>query len=116
MHDETLYADRSLRAGASGYLMQREALDSVISAVRTVLERETYVRPAMAKRMIAEHVGASARTGSPVERLTDRELGVLQLIGEGNEVRGIASKLHLARRELVALPERKDGGSASRAY
>ena len=56
----------------------------------------------MAKRMIAEHVGASAQTGSPVERLTDRELEVLQLIGEGNEVKGIASKFHLSAKTVEA--------------
>ena len=54
MHDESLYADRALRAGARGYLMKREALDSVITAVRTVLSGEIYVSPTMAKRMIAD--------------------------------------------------------------
>ncbi|MBA2242227.1 MAG: response regulator transcription factor [Chthoniobacterales bacterium] len=102
MHDESLYAQRALRAGASGYLMKREALDSVISAVRSVLEGDIYVSPMMSKRMIAEHVGASGHTESPVEKLTDRELEVLQLIGEGNEVRGIAEKLHVSAKTVEA--------------
>lgn len=102
MHDESLYASRALRAGASGYLMKREALDSVISAVRAVLKGDIYVSPMMAKRMIAEHVGADTGGRSPVEKLTDRELEVLQLIGEGNEVRGIAQKLHLSAKTVEA--------------
>lgn len=102
MHDESLYADRALRAGARGYLMKREALDSVISAVRTVLNGEIYVSATMSKRMIAEHVGAGGLARSPVEKLTDRELEVLQLIGEGNEVREIADRLHVSAKTVEA--------------
>ncbi|HMJ06414.1 MAG TPA: response regulator transcription factor [Chthoniobacterales bacterium] len=102
MHDESLYADRALRAGARGYLMKREALDSVIAAVRTVLAGDIYVSPVMQKRMIAEHVGAAGQPRSPVEKLTDRELEVLQLIGEGSEVREIAAKLHVSAKTVEA--------------
>jgi DNA-binding NarL/FixJ family response regulator len=102
MHDESLYADRALRAGASGYLMKREALDSVIAAVRTVLSGEIYISAAIQKRMIAEHVGAGGTTRSPIEKLTDRELEVLQLIGEGSDVREIAKKLHLSPKTVEA--------------
>lgn len=102
MHDEFLYADRALRAGARGYLMKREALDSVIAAVRTVLDGEIYLSPAMAKRMIAEHVGGGGRSQSALQSLTDRELEVLQLIGQGEEVRGIAGKLHLSPKTVEA--------------
>lgn len=102
MHDEALYADRALRAGARGYLMKREALDSVITAVRTVLEGDIYLSPGMAKRMIAEHVGAGGQARSDVDKLTDRELEVLQLIGEGKEVRDIAAQLHLSAKTVEA--------------
>jgi len=102
MHDESLFADRALRAGARGYLMKREALDSVITAVRTVLDGDIYVSPTMQKRMIAEHVGAGGHARSPVEKLTDRELEVLQLIGEGGEVREIAEKLHVSAKTVEA--------------
>ena len=102
MHDESLYADRALRAGARGYLMKREALDSVIQAVRTVLSGEIYVSPMMQKRMLADHVGAGGQGRAPVDRLTDRELEVLQLIGEGNEVHAIATKLHLSAKTVEA--------------
>jgi DNA-binding NarL/FixJ family response regulator len=102
MHDESLYADRALRAGARGYLMKREALDSVIAAVRAVLSGEIYVSPTMQKRMIAEHIGAMGVSRSPLEKLTDRELEVLQLIGEGSEVREIAKKLHVSAKTVEA--------------
>ncbi len=102
MHDESLYADRALRAGALGYLMKREALDSVITAVRTVLGGEIYLSQTMQKRMIAELVGGGGQSRSAVQKLTDRELEVLQLIGEGNEVRGIASRLHLSTKTVEA--------------
>ena len=102
MHDESLYAERALRAGASGYLMKREALDSVIAAVRTVLAGDIYISSGMQKRMIAQHIGGSGPATSPVERLTDRELEVLQLIGEGNEVREIATKLHVSTKTVEA--------------
>jgi DNA-binding NarL/FixJ family response regulator len=102
MHDESLYADRALRAGASGYLMKREALDSVISAVRTVLKGEIYVSADMARRMIADHVSAGGQPRSDIEKLTDRELEVLQLIGEGKEVRDIAAQLHLSAKTVEA--------------
>ena len=102
MHDEMLYADRALRAGARGYLMKREALDSVITAVRTVLSGEIYLSATMAKRMIAEHVGGGRGGKSAIDKLTDRELEVLQLIGEGTEVRDIAEKLHISAKTVEA--------------
>ena len=102
MHDESLYADRALRAGASGYLMKREAVDSVIAAVRTVLSGDLYVSSEMSKRMIAEHVGATGGVRSDIDKLTDRELEVLQLIGEGKEVREIAAQLHLSAKTVEA--------------
>lgn len=102
MHDESLYADRALRAGALGYLMKREALDCVLSAVRTVLDGEIYLSETMQKRMIAEHVGAGGQSRSAIDKLTDRELEILQMIGEGNEVREIASKLHLSAKTVEA--------------
>src|SRR3712207_185888 len=102
MHDETLYADRALRAGARGYLMKREALDSVITAVRTVLSGEIYLSPSMSRRMISAHVSGSTSGQSPMDKLTDRELEVLQLIGEGTEVRDIAEKLHISAKTVEA--------------
>lgn len=102
MHDEALYAERALRAGARGYVMKREALDCVLSAVRSVLAGEIYLSPSMSKRMIFDHIDGDGQRRSPIERLTDRELEILQLIGEGQEVREIADALHLSGKTVEA--------------
>ncbi len=102
MHDETLFAERALRAGARGYVMKREALDNFISAVRTVLRGEIFISPNMSKRMIFAHLHGGADASSPVDTLSDRELEILQLIGEGQEVREIAQCLHLSPKTIEA--------------
>jgi DNA-binding NarL/FixJ family response regulator len=102
MHDETLFAERALRAGARGYVMKREALDNFISAVRMVLRGEIFISPNMSKRMVLAHIGGSGEAESPVERLSDRELEVLQLLGEGKEVREIAQRLRLSAKTVEA--------------
>jgi DNA-binding NarL/FixJ family response regulator len=102
MHDETLFAERALRAGARGYVMKREALDNFISAVRVVLRGEIFISPNMSKRMVLAHLHGSGDTLSPVEKLSDRELEVLQLLGEGKEVREIAQRLHLSAKTVEA--------------
>jgi DNA-binding NarL/FixJ family response regulator len=76
MHDESMYAERSLRAGARGYVMKREALDSILNAVRAVLKGDVYMSPAMTKRMLFDHIHGGGEARSAVERLTDRELEV----------------------------------------
>lgn len=102
MHDEGLYADRALRAGARGFLMKREALDSVIAAVRTVLDGEIYLSATMSKRVIAEHVSGGGDSRSAIEKLSDRELEIFQLIGKGEEVREIAEHLHISPKTVEA--------------
>jgi DNA-binding NarL/FixJ family response regulator len=102
MHDEVLYAERALRAGARGYVMKREALDSILNAVRSVLAGEIYVSPSMSKRMLYNHIQGRGETSSPVERLTDRELEVFQLIGEGCDMHEIARQLHLSKKTVEA--------------
>jgi DNA-binding NarL/FixJ family response regulator len=103
MHDEMLFAERALRAGARGYVMKREALDNFINAVRTVLRGEIFISPNMSKRMVMAHLhGGGGEGASPIERLTDREVEVLQLIGGGREVREIAQQLHLSTKTVEA--------------
>lgn len=104
MHDETLFAERALRAGARGYVMKREALDNFISAVRTVLRGEIFISENMSKRMVFAHLhgGGGGNAASPIERLTDRELEILTLIGSGREVREIADTLHLSPKTVEA--------------
>jgi len=97
MHDESLYALRALRAGADGYVMKHEAMANVIQAIREVFNGRPYLSPAMAAQVIAKfaHRRAEGETDA-VERLSDRELEILELIGKGNEVRQIAKLLHLS--------------------
>jgi DNA-binding NarL/FixJ family response regulator len=102
MHDETLYAERALRAGARGYVMKREALDSILGAVRDVLAGEIYISPSMTKRMLFNHIQGGGEARSAVERLTDRELEVFQLIGEGYDMHEIARQLHLSKKTVEA--------------
>jgi DNA-binding NarL/FixJ family response regulator len=97
MHDESLYALRALRAGADGYVMKHEAMANVIQAIREVFNGRPYLSPAMAAQVITKfaHRQAEGETDA-VERLSDRELEILELIGKGNEVRQIAKLLHLS--------------------
>jgi DNA-binding NarL/FixJ family response regulator len=96
MHDEMLYAERALRAGALGYITKEEATVNVLSAVRRVLGGQVYLSEQMAGRMMKKMVhGTKDETGSPLEVLTDRELEVFQLLGGGLGTRQIAEELHL---------------------
>jgi DNA-binding NarL/FixJ family response regulator len=97
MHDESLYALRSLRAGADGYVMKHEAMANVIQAIREVFNGHPYLSPAMAARVITQFAHRQAEGEvDAVERLSDREVEILELIGKGNEVRQIAKLLHLS--------------------
>jgi DNA-binding NarL/FixJ family response regulator len=96
MHDESLYAERVLRAGAKGYITKQEATKRILQAVRQVLEGQIYISEKMASRMVHKMVlGRADSQKSPIERLTDRELEVFQLIGRGQATRRIAAELHL---------------------
>lgn len=96
MHDELLYAERALRAGAMGYITKEEATVNVLSAVRRVLAGQVYLSARMAGRMMKKMVGpAKGEGGSPLEMLTDRELEVFQLLGRGFGTRQIAEELRV---------------------
>jgi DNA-binding NarL/FixJ family response regulator len=97
MHDESLYALRALRAGAEGYVMKHEAMANVIQAIREVFNGRPYLSPAMAAQVITKFTHRQAEgEADAVERLSDRELEILELIGKGNDVRQIAKLLHLS--------------------
>lgn len=97
MHDETLYAERVLRAGARGYLMKQEGGKKLMEAIRQILSGHIYVSEKMSARILEVFSGQHTReNGSPVQRLTDREFEVFQLIGEGKGTREIAGHLHLS--------------------
>jgi len=97
MHDEALYAERVLRAGARGYIMKQEGGKKLLAAIRQVLAGKIYVSERIAARILELFSGQRQEgAGSPVERLSDREFEVFQLIGEGKGTRDIAGHLHLS--------------------
>ncbi|MHC4331056.1 MAG: response regulator transcription factor [Planctomycetota bacterium] len=97
MHDESLYAERALRAGAKGYIMKREATTNVVMAIRRVLNGQVYLSERMATQMVDKLVGGKPEEStSPIDRLTDRELEVFSLLGQGNGTREISERLHLS--------------------
>jgi len=97
MHDESLYAVRALRAGADGYVMKHEAMANVVRAIQEVFNGRPYLSPAMAAQVITKFARKSSEDEpDAVDRLSDRELEILELIGKGNEVRQIAKSLHLS--------------------
>jgi DNA-binding NarL/FixJ family response regulator len=101
MHDERLYAERALRAGAMGYVHKQSPLISVIDAIHQVLQGAVYISQQMADRMLHRVVhGDGQRENSPLERLTDRELEVFSLIGEGLTTRQVAERLHLSPKTI----------------
>jgi len=96
MHDESLYAERALRAGASGYIMKQEATEQVLVALRRVLGGEIYLSEPMSSKLMHQLVGGKPTAGSLLERLSDRELEIFGLIGQGRGTRQIAEQLHLS--------------------
>jgi DNA-binding NarL/FixJ family response regulator len=97
MHDETIYAERAMRAGANGYIMKQEATEKVLVAIRRILQGEVYLSERLTSTMIHQYVhGAGAGKSSPLLSLTDRELEIFRLIGEGHSTRQIADELHLS--------------------
>ena len=97
MHDESIYAERALRAGANGYIMKQEATQKVLVALRRILSGEIYVSERIANSMLQHYVrGAKPAEHSSISELTDRELEVFRLIGEGHGTRQIAEALHLS--------------------
>ena len=97
MHDETLYAERMLGAGANGYIMKQAASDQFLLALRRVLEGGIYVSEAVGNAMIQKFAAGGSRVAaSPIESLSNRELQVLQLIGKGLSTRQLADTLNLS--------------------
>ena len=97
MHDEAIYAERALKAGAWGYIMKQEATNQVLSAVRRVLAGEVHVSQQVSSKIMQGMVGGSGSSQrSPVERFSDRELEVFRRIGRGAATREIAAELHLS--------------------
>src|SRR5262249_48747219 len=96
MHDESLYAERVLRAGGRGYIMKQEGGKKLMAAIRQVLNGQIYLSEKMAANILEVFSGSRPESSSPVAVLSDREFEVFQMIGSGLDVREIAGKLHLS--------------------
>ncbi|MBV8215649.1 MAG: response regulator transcription factor [Verrucomicrobia bacterium] len=101
MHDESLYAERALRAGARGYITKREGGRKLTQAIRTVAGGKIYLSEGMAGQIL-EVFSGGYRARSPIQRLSDREFEVFELIGEGLPTNEIATKLHLSAKTVKA--------------
>lgn len=106
MLDEALYADRVLRAGASGYLCKEQATDNIVSAIRQVLANKVYLSPAATARVLTQVASNELPSKSPVESLSDRELEVFELLGSGLSSREIATRLHLSVKTVETYREK----------
>lgn len=118
MHDETVYAQRALRAGAKGYIMKRETTKKVIEAIRRVLEGKLYVSETVADTIFSQFAeGKTLPPSSPVELLSDRELVVFDLLGQGLGTRAIAERLRVSIKTVQAycgrIKEKLNLGSAT---
>src|SRR5580698_7969274 len=96
MHDESIYAERAMRAGANGYIMKQEATEKVLVAIRRILQGEVYLSDRLTNSMLRQYARGATLQSSPLLNLSDRELEVFRLIGEGHGTRQIADDLHVS--------------------
>ena len=96
MHEESIYAERVLRAGANGYIMKQEATELVLTALRRILAGQVYVGDRVAARMLGQYVRGAVGKRPPLASLSDRELEAFRMIGDGSSTREIAEALHLS--------------------
>jgi DNA-binding NarL/FixJ family response regulator len=100
MHDELMFAERVLRAGGMGYVSKEEASHTIVQAVRTVSAGKLYLSPRMTEQVMNRAFSGADLSRSPLERLSDREMEVFELIGQGLTVRAIASRLQLSPKTI----------------
>jgi DNA-binding NarL/FixJ family response regulator len=100
MHDESLFAERALRAGAMGYINKQEPTEKVIDAIREVLSGQVYLSARMANRLLQSVVGGETLEQDPIGSLSNRELEVFELIGQGLTTKKIAGRLHLSPKTI----------------
>ena len=106
MHDETLYAERVLRAGAKGYISKQESPDKIIGAMRQVLRGEIYLSSRMSNRLLHRLTSGQSFETTPIDSLSDRELQVFEMIGQGLATKEIAQKLELSHKTIEAHREK----------
>ncbi|MCH1504771.1 response regulator transcription factor [Verrucomicrobiales bacterium] len=103
-NDESVYAERALKAGARGYIMKEAAATHLVTAIDTILDGQIYVSKQMSQLIVEMFTGKKRKghTSSPIEKLTDREFEVFQLIGEGKGSREVAGQLGVSIRTIDA--------------
>jgi DNA-binding NarL/FixJ family response regulator len=108
MYSENLYAERALRAGARGYINKAQATGKIIEAIRQVLDGKVYLSHSMTEKLLERHVGTSGHNSSrsPIDALSDRELNVFRLIGQGFKTVEIAEQLHLSVKTIETYRDR----------
>src|SRR5262249_34987374 len=100
MHDESIYAERALRAGANGYIMKLEASDNLLRAIRHILGGNVFLSDSLTKRMLQQFANGAIPPPDPITKLSDRELEVYRLIGAGRGTRQIADQLHVSTKTV----------------
>ncbi|MCP4339067.1 MAG: response regulator transcription factor [Desulfobulbaceae bacterium] len=107
MHDESLYAERAFRAGASGYIMKEETSESIVKAIRMVHGGQRYASKQFMANVLNKFLSHSPEdTRSPIDRLTHRELDVFRLLGQGMTTKDIATHLDLSAKTIGTYRER----------
>lgn len=101
MHDESLYAERMLRAGANGYITKQQPPEELVKAIRQVLGNNLYVSREISEKLLRRFSGQPSKIQSPMEILTDREFEILQSIGEGKSPKEIARQLHISGKTVA---------------
>lgn len=104
-YDETVYAERAIRAGAKGYLMKKESAQKIIEAIRKILAGKLYLSAAVSETILQQLAGADASAGDLLSRLSDRELQVFQMIGKGHKSSEIAEALNLGVKTVESYKE-----------
>jgi DNA-binding NarL/FixJ family response regulator len=124
MYSEDLYAERALRAGAVGYINKEQATGKIIEAIRQLLKGKVYLSAAMTKKLLKRAVGQAGRDPgrSLIDTLSDRELEVFRLIGQGRKTQEVATQLHLSIKTVETYRDRirekldlSDGAELARA-
>jgi len=106
-HDESLYAERALRAGASAYLTKKAESEKILKAIRTVLNGELYVSDELSKKLLHKIIGdKTGKTITPIDNFSDREFEVFRLIGQGYRAAEAAKQLHLSSKTIETYRER----------
>jgi DNA-binding NarL/FixJ family response regulator len=106
MHDESLYAERALHAGARGYIMKREAAKRIIAGIQAVHAGQMFVSEKISAAMAEKFVSGKSASTTPVEQLSDRELQVFELVGRGQTTRQISESLHVGFKTVQAYQAR----------